>query len=169
MIDVLKYNLPDINILDENQPDRKFNVWQPDKIYLILGQSNTIGESLNNEQVEKDEVAVYKRPSGGQTVILTANTLVISTTITAIKFVNPDIYFTTGADGSVVYQNASGNRNCTGCGAVAALAANGQPYHNAVVKMKGGYLNAETGTDWMKIALYAGGAFLAYKLLFPKK
>lgn len=95
MIDVLKYNLPDINILDENQPDLKFNVWQPDKIYLILGQSNTIGESLNNEQVEKDEVAVYKRPSGGQTVILTANTLVISTTITAIKFVNPDIYFKT--------------------------------------------------------------------------
>jgi hypothetical protein len=55
-------------------------------------------------------------------------------------------------------------------GTITKMAANGQPYHNAVVKMKGGYLNAETtGTDWMKIALYAGGAFLAYKLLFPKK
>lgn len=94
MIDYLKYNLPDISILNSNnRHDYSFNTWQPDKTYLILGQSNSITDSLNNEQVEKDHITVYKRPSGGQTVILTPNTLVLSTTITALKFVNPDIYF----------------------------------------------------------------------------
>jgi lipoate---protein ligase len=95
MIDVLKYNLPDINILDDSHPDLIFKTWQPDNIFLILGQSNSISDSLKTEQVEKDHVFVYKRPSGGQTVILTPNTLVISTVITASKFVNPDVYFKT--------------------------------------------------------------------------
>lgn len=95
MIDVLKYNLPDINILDDIHPDLKFKTWQPDSIYLILGQSNSITDSLINEQVEENKITVFKRPSGGQTVILTPNTLVISTIITASKFVNPDVYFTT--------------------------------------------------------------------------
>jgi lipoate---protein ligase len=95
MIDVLKYNLPDINILDENYPDLFFKTWQPDKIYLILGQSNLIADSLNNDEVEKDNISVYKRPSGGQTVILSPNTLVLSSVITTTKFINPDVYFKT--------------------------------------------------------------------------
>lgn len=95
MIDVLKYNLPDISILDDNHPDLKFRTWQPDNVYLILGQSNSTTDSLKNEQVEKDNITVFIRPSGGQTVILTPNTLVLSTTITASKFINPDVYFRT--------------------------------------------------------------------------
>ena len=95
MIDVLKYNLPDIIILYDNHPDLKFRTWQPDNVYLILGQSNSTTDSLKNEQVEKDNIKVFIRPSGGQTVILTPNTLVLSTTITASKFINPDVYFRT--------------------------------------------------------------------------
>ena len=93
MIEAIKYNLPDINILSQSNTDLKLHTWQPDAIYLVLGQSNSADESLNTEEVEKDQVLVYKRPSGGQTVILTPNTLVISTTVTAEKFVNPDVYF----------------------------------------------------------------------------
>lgn len=93
MIDVLKYNLPDINIIENVQPNYKFKIWQPDNIYLILGQSNSIGDSIKIDQVEKDHIKVYKRPSGGQTVILTPNTLVLSTIIIASKYLNPDIYF----------------------------------------------------------------------------
>ena len=95
MIDVLKYNLPDINLLEDTHPELKFKTWQPDKIYLILGQSNSVNDSLNHEQVEKDKITVYKRPSGGQTVILSPNTLVLSTTVNASKFINPDVYFKT--------------------------------------------------------------------------
>lgn len=95
MIDVLKYNLPDISILDDIKPDFIFKTWQPDSIYLILGQSNLVSDSLNNEQVEKDKITVFKRPSGGQTVILSPKTLVLSTTVSATKFVNPDVYFRT--------------------------------------------------------------------------
>lgn len=95
MIDVLRYNLPDINIFGETKPDFTFKTWQPDNVYLILGQSNSIDDSLNDEQVEKDKITVYKRPSGGQTVILSPRTLVLSTTITASKFINPYVYFRT--------------------------------------------------------------------------
>jgi lipoate-protein ligase A len=93
MIETLKYNLPDINILSQSNTDYKFHTWQPDNTYLILGISNSSNDSLNTEEVVKDKVVVYKRPSGGQTVILTPKTLVVSTTVQTSKLVNPYVYF----------------------------------------------------------------------------
>jgi lipoate---protein ligase len=93
LIDVLKYNLPDINILNDKLDDLVITIWQPDKIYLVLGQSNSISESINEEHVLNDNITVLKRPTGGQTVILSPNTLVISTTINTSKFINPQVYF----------------------------------------------------------------------------
>lgn len=76
MIEVKEYYLPDIQLLN-NQKSR-FLIWIPDKTYIVLGASNNGAESLNLENVSKDNITVLKRPSGGQTVVLTPNNLIIS-------------------------------------------------------------------------------------------
>ncbi|NVN96238.1 MAG: hypothetical protein HXX18_13265 [Bacteroidetes bacterium] len=85
-IELKEYDLPDIEIFHNTIKDYKFHIWHPDKIYLILGQSNKMETSLFLDKVELDEITVLKRPSGGETVILTPNTLVISAV-----FVNPEV------------------------------------------------------------------------------
>ena len=78
MIDVKKYELPDIEILNNYKDNIKYCFWLPDKIYVVLGISNKIEDSLITEQIIKDKLTVLKRPSGGETVILSPKTLVIS-------------------------------------------------------------------------------------------
>lgn len=93
MITVENYNLPDINIF-ENQEDFTVFVWRPDRTCLVLGQSNHAETSLISKNVLRDNISVYKRPSGGETVILTHNMLVISVAFTVQTLQNPKIYFT---------------------------------------------------------------------------
>jgi lipoate-protein ligase A len=76
MFKTQKYNLPDIDLLkrDNNQ----FLIWIPDKVYIVLGASNNPVDSLNIANVENDKITVLKRPSGGQSVILTPNNIIIA-------------------------------------------------------------------------------------------
>lgn len=53
-------------------------IWQPQRTYIVIGASNSPSVSLNEENVAEDGVEVQKRPSGGQAVVLTPNTLVVS-------------------------------------------------------------------------------------------
>jgi lipoate---protein ligase len=92
MIEVLPYNLPDLAIIDSPLP-LAICVWQPDKTYLVLGQSNKADTSLNMEAVLSDGITVLKRPSGGETVILTPNTLVIAISFSTESLKNPREYF----------------------------------------------------------------------------
>ncbi|PLX09973.1 MAG: hypothetical protein C0594_05555 [Marinilabiliales bacterium] len=93
MTTVHKYNLPDFDIFNNDQANKNYSFWIPDKKYLILGQSNKPEDSLFEEKVNEDNLTVYKRPSGGEAVILTKNTLVISIVFTAENFENPGKYF----------------------------------------------------------------------------
>jgi lipoate-protein ligase A len=77
-IPIKKYDLPDIDILTRQTSSSNFCVWIPDKTCLILGKSNNIEKSLNTGSIKKDGIQVYKRPSGGESVILTPRTIVIS-------------------------------------------------------------------------------------------
>ncbi len=76
-ITVEPYNLPDFEIFNEENKSSYF-VWQPDRLILVLGQSNKAEDSLNIEEVLKDGIMVTKRPSGGETVILSPKTIVVS-------------------------------------------------------------------------------------------
>lgn len=88
-----KYNLPDIEILADNNSSTSFYVWIPDKMYLILGRSNNVESSLLINRLKKDSIKVFKRPSGGETVVLTPRTLVISAVIISDEFKNTRKYF----------------------------------------------------------------------------
>jgi lipoate---protein ligase len=91
-ITVKKYDLPDFDIM-ERQDDFTVKVWRPDQMCLVLGQSNNPETSLVVEQVVEDQIPVYKRPSGGETVILTPNMLVISVVFRVPTLRNPKPYF----------------------------------------------------------------------------
>lgn len=90
-IQVMPYDLPDAALL--KQEGEAVMVWQPDENVLVLGQSNHPEISLNQEAVLRDRVRVVKRSSGGETVILSPETLVISAIFQTETFGNPSFYF----------------------------------------------------------------------------
>lgn len=93
MLEILKYDLPDINIFYDDTTRKDYFIWIPDDYYIVLGNSNKPHENLIEKNIYADYVPVYKRPSGGETVVLTPNTLVISIKITLEKFFNPSAHF----------------------------------------------------------------------------
>lgn len=91
-IKVEPYYLPDFQIFNDENEDSYF-VWQPDKLIIVLGQSNKPEDSLNLEAVIKDRVMVTKRPSGGETVILSPKTIVVSALSISFDTKYPRYYF----------------------------------------------------------------------------
>ena len=76
MFDTSEYYLPDIDLLKKKS--NQFMIWIPDKVYIVLGASNNPNDTLITENVTNDNIAVLKRPSGGQAVILTPNNIIIA-------------------------------------------------------------------------------------------
>jgi lipoate---protein ligase len=76
MIQYKEYDLPDFNIYKKGEST--FYIWQPDKNYIVLGTSNRPEDALIISNILKDNITVYKRPTGGQAVVLTPKTLVVS-------------------------------------------------------------------------------------------
>lgn len=91
MINVTDYNLPDIHLLTDTT--KRFLIWIPDKRYIILGASNRADIALNIENVKQDNITVLKRPSGGQTVMLTPNNLIVAVVFHQPKELQPKDVF----------------------------------------------------------------------------
>lgn len=91
-LQIKKYDLTDIKLF-ENATNDLVRVWIPEKICIVLGQSNSIESALNVEVVVSDNIPVYKRPSGGQSVVLTPETIIISIIKITTSFNNPQFYF----------------------------------------------------------------------------
>ena len=79
-VEVHRYNLPDLSVM-ESREDFAFRIWQPDKVYAILGRANNPTGSLIVEDIINDNVTVTQRPSGGEAVILSPGMLVFSAKI----------------------------------------------------------------------------------------
>jgi len=67
------YDLPDAFLFSEGATG--VLVWQPQEMIIVLGQSNSIESSLCMKAVKADNLRVTRRPSGGETVILTPATV----------------------------------------------------------------------------------------------
>ena len=91
MVIVSDYNLPDIHLLQ--QETNKFLLWIPDKPYIVLGASNKPDNSIVESMVLHDNISVLKRRTGGQTVMLTPNNLIISAVITDENIMKPKDVF----------------------------------------------------------------------------
>jgi len=92
-VNVQKYDLPDGGLIDTSATTDDWFFWIPDQAYLILGQSNNAEASLYGELVLQDQIPVYKRPSGGESVILTPKTIVMSVRLLSDRLENPQVYF----------------------------------------------------------------------------
>jgi len=68
-----EYDLPDAFLFKGSTTG--ILVWQPQETVIVLGQSNSIETSLSTDTVAADGLRVTKRPSGGETVILTPATV----------------------------------------------------------------------------------------------
>ena len=86
------YDLPDAALLDDESSYRCM-VWEPGFVAVILGQANNLEESVYPEALAADQVPVYKRPSGGESVVLSPKTLVISILKRGDKLRSPRTYF----------------------------------------------------------------------------
>lgn len=75
-LSVRPYNLEDAYLFTGNGDG--YLVWQPGELFIVLGQSNTVENSLIAENVIRDNVPVTKRPSGGEAVILTPSTIALT-------------------------------------------------------------------------------------------
>jgi lipoate---protein ligase len=87
------YRLPDHVLIDPDAATTDFLVWQPEETVIVLGQSNQPDTAVHMDLAVADEVPVYKRNTGGQTVILTPRTIVISVRLISEKLDNPQVYF----------------------------------------------------------------------------
>lgn len=93
MLEIRKYDLPDIDIFYDEDNPAGFFIWVPDDFYVVLGNSNKPEKNLIEKNIRDDDVTVYKRPSGGETVILTPRTMVMSVKTTLEHFSNPSAHF----------------------------------------------------------------------------
>ena len=71
------YDLPDAGLLEAGRP-YAFLVWQPARAWIIIGRGNKAADSVHVDLARADGVPVAQRPSGGEAVILTPRTLVVS-------------------------------------------------------------------------------------------
>lgn len=88
-----KYDLPDHVLIDADATSNGWMVWQPESSLIVLGQSNQAETAVHMELAEAEGIPVYKRNTGGQTVILTPRTIVISVRLISDKLDNPQVYF----------------------------------------------------------------------------
>ncbi|MBP7612592.1 MAG: hypothetical protein KA753_05490 [Paludibacter sp.] len=91
MIETLAYNLPDIQLLEKEA--NQYSIWIPDKVYIVLGASNNAPNALMTENVTADGVLVLKRPTGGQAVVLSPQTIVLAATVTDENNLKPKELF----------------------------------------------------------------------------
>jgi lipoate-protein ligase A len=91
-ITVYDYTLPDSFLLDPAS-DIRYHVWQPENVCVVLGRSNKPEDSLVYDNILKDNIRVYKRPSGGESVVLTPKMIAFSVKLPYNKLQSPHHYF----------------------------------------------------------------------------
>ncbi|HOE04967.1 MAG TPA: hypothetical protein PLZ52_07105 [Bacteroidales bacterium] len=76
MVQLTDYNLPDIGFVEKHS--QGVFTWTPDAVYVVLGQRDKPETALAANLPDDKAFFVTKRPSGGHSVVLTPNTLVVS-------------------------------------------------------------------------------------------
>ncbi len=92
-IKVKKYNLPDSHLFENTVVTQRVKVWIPDETCIVLGRSNSPNDSLIVDKVIEDNIPVYKRPSGGETVLLSDKMVVVSISVKQSDLKSGKTYF----------------------------------------------------------------------------
>ncbi|MDQ1355117.1 MAG: lipoate---protein ligase, partial [Acidobacteriota bacterium] len=92
---IKEYDFPDIDLLRGEPLSARFMVWIPAFLCSVLGQSNFVEFSLHMENILEDNIPIYKRPSGGEAVVLSPRMVVVSILKRGDTFRAPRLYFKT--------------------------------------------------------------------------
>ena len=92
-ITVRKYTLPDSCLFENNTVKLSSIVWIPNETCVVMGRSNNPLDSLLIENVIADDIPIYKRPSGGETVLLSPKMIVLSVAVEQTDFKSGKSYF----------------------------------------------------------------------------
>ncbi len=84
-LEIKYYDLPDLKAISELSDSGNIFVWKPDKVYLVLGRASKAEASLYKDCVLSDRIEVLKRPSGGETVLLSPAMIVFSGSLPFFK------------------------------------------------------------------------------------
>ncbi len=87
-INIRKYDLPDSYLFENKIGTSAIIVWEPNETCIVLGRSNNSRDSLYLDNIINDNISVYKRPSGGETVLLSNKMIVISIVVNQTDFKN---------------------------------------------------------------------------------
>lgn len=87
-----RYDLPDYSFFDSSTNSRYF-LWQPDNVYIVLGRANSIEKSVLLDKAVADNVKIYQRPSGGESVVLSPKMVVFSALFKRNQSEKPGAFF----------------------------------------------------------------------------
>ena len=92
-IKVRQYTLADSYLLENDVKEFSSIVWIPNETCIVMGRSNNPIDSLFIDNVITDDIPVYKRPSGGETVVLSNKMIVLSVAVEQTDFKSGKSYF----------------------------------------------------------------------------
>jgi len=90
---VLPYSLPDLAFFHSRETEVDAMCWVPDRRIIVLGRGSRPEHAFFPEEAVRQNVLVMRRPSGGETVLLSPDTILIAAVRTGIKLQSPHRFF----------------------------------------------------------------------------
>ncbi|MDP3435638.1 MAG: hypothetical protein Q8S04_00190 [Bacteroidales bacterium] len=134
----VEYDLPDIQVMN-SRLDFAFQTWQPDAVYIVLGRSNSAERAVYVDLAEKDGVRIVKRPSGGESVVLTPSMMVFSSKFLLKKESSPATIFKMVNTSLIDSLSTAGIKNLSSKG-ISDLTINDKKILGSSMYLKNNYL-----------------------------
>ncbi len=134
----VEYDLPDILVMNSSL-DFAFQTWQPDAIYIVLGRSNSADKAVYVDLAERDGVRILKRPSGGESVVLSPSMMVFSSKFLLKKEISPATLFKMVNTSLIDSLSTAGIKNLSSKG-ISDLTINDKKILGSSMYLKNNYL-----------------------------
>lgn len=108
----VEYDLPDLKVL-KGRPSKQLFAWRPRKTYVVLGRANKAEASLTEAALIDNSLIITKRPSGGESVILSPKMIGIAVLLPVIKGLKSRDYFLAVNDAIINELKRYGVKNLT--------------------------------------------------------
>ncbi len=94
MFQTQKYTFPDVQLICSDAGIPELLVWKPDNHYIVIGNGSEAKLELNLKKIKSSKICVVKRKTGGCSVFLSPEMIVISMVFPKTKLIRPMRYFT---------------------------------------------------------------------------
>jgi len=90
---ILDYNLPDTELLTPDDSAGRFRLWVPQEPCVVIGNGSKSELELNAQEIDANNVPVYKRRTGGCAVVLSPEMWCLSCALYGRKQIQSKDYF----------------------------------------------------------------------------